>query len=217
MARSRIELMPGERMVIHSHPHWWYFWKQMLEGIGLLVLGLLALSFDDALGTIFRWLTVAGAIGFLAHLAYEFAQWRTSDFAVTTKRVVYNSGLIHQHGTSIPLNRVNNVNFSQSLIARILGNGTLTIESAGDTGDSVFENIPNPTGVRSTIFQQIEADGDANAERDAAAIARAVGANGPVPEPNAAARLEQLEQLRAIGRLTDAEYTAKREEILRDL
>jgi len=47
-------------------------------------------------------------------------------------------------GVSIPLNRINNVNFDQSLIARLLNNGIVTIESAGETGDSVFENIRDP-------------------------------------------------------------------------
>jgi uncharacterized membrane protein YdbT with pleckstrin-like domain len=217
MPASRVELMPNEQMVIHSNPHWWYFWKQFAEGIGVLVLGLLSLSFDGGLGTLFWWLTVIAGIGFVGHLIYEFLQWRSTDFAVTTKRVVYNSGLFHQQGTSIPLNRVNNVNFSQSMIAKLLKNGTLTIESAGDTGDSVFENIPNPTEVRTLIFSQIDADTAASSDRDAQAIAQAMGGRAPSGSPSATERLDQLEQLRSTGRLTDAEYEAKRQEILGDL
>ena len=29
-----MDLMPGEEMVLHSHPHWWYFWKQVAAGVG---------------------------------------------------------------------------------------------------------------------------------------------------------------------------------------
>lgn len=213
--------MSGERMIIHSNPHWWYFWKQLLEGTGVVVLALLALAFDGIWSTLFWWLTIIAGIAFAAHLIYEFMHWRTTEFAVTSKRVAFNSGLLHQTGVAIPLNRINNVNFSQSMMARTLNNGTLTIESAGDTGDSVFENIPDPRDVRSTIFAQIEADDDAASQRDAQAIAEAMGSPGatdsPSASPSASTRLDQLEKLRQAGRLTDAEYAAKREEILRDL
>ncbi|MBB2989841.1 hypothetical protein FHR72_001304 [Mycolicibacterium iranicum] len=39
----------------------------------------------------------------------------------------------------------------------------------------------------------------------------------PAPEPTTAQRLQQLETLRATGSITDAEYTAKRQEIIADL
>ncbi len=79
---------------------------------------------------------------------YQFAQWQTTRFAVTDQRVAYQSGFLRRRGVSIPLNRVNNVNFEQNLVARMLNNGTVTIESAGETGDSVFENIPDPEKVQ---------------------------------------------------------------------
>jgi len=42
MLGSDIEVMPGEEMVIASNPHWFYFWKQVAAGIG--VIGLLLLQ-----------------------------------------------------------------------------------------------------------------------------------------------------------------------------
>ena len=62
--------------------------------------------------------------------------------------------------------------------------GDLLIESAGETGDSVFENIPDPERVRTVIFAQMEADEQADSHRDAAAIREAESAVAllrPVP------------------------------------
>jgi uncharacterized membrane protein YdbT with pleckstrin-like domain len=214
--------MPGERMVLHAHPHWWFFWKQVLAGVGVLLLAWLYAISDGALGTFLGWVTLIAFVVWLVNTAYQFVQWQTTRFAVTDQRVAYQSGFFHRRGVSIPLARVNNVNFEQTLIARILGNGVVTIESAGETGDSVFENIPNPEQVRRTIFHEMEADEASDSERDAAALARAMQKHAPAtsPEsgqPSAQDRLRQLEELRAEGMVSDDEYAAKRAAILDDL
>ena len=120
-------------------------------------------------------------------------------------------------GVSIPLNRINNVNFDQSLIARLLNNGIVTIESAGETGDSVFENIRDPEHVRGVIFQQVQADEQADSERDAAALAQVMQQRVPPAEPSTLStqeRLHQLNELRNAGLVSDEEFARKRAEIL---
>ncbi len=215
----QLDLMPGETMVLHSHPHWWYFWKQVLSGVGIIVLLIVAIWAKGAVATVLLWTTAIAFVVWLATTAYEFVQWQTTRFAITDQRVAYQSGFFRRKGVSIPLNRVNNVNFEQSMIARLLGNGTLTIESAGETGDSVFENIPDPDRVRSLIFQQVQAHSNNQAERDAAAMARAMQTDAAAPDSHGSIeeRLAKLEQLRTAGAITDDEYAKKRDEILGSL
>lgn len=206
-------------MAMHSHPHWWFFWKQVLSGVGILVLFALWISASGGVATALQWVTIIAFIVWLLDTIYEFAQWQTTRFAVTDQRVAYQSGFFRRKGVSIPLNRVNNVNFEQGMIARILGNGTLTIESAGETGDSVFQNIPDPEGVRSLIFQQMDAYGNSQADRDAAAMARAMkpGTADPESKKTVEERLAKLDQLRDSGAVTTDEYAAKRADILGSL
>ena len=47
-----IDLMPDEKMVLASNPHWFYFWKQVAAGIGLLLLLLLLWTVDTDAGVI---------------------------------------------------------------------------------------------------------------------------------------------------------------------
>jgi uncharacterized membrane protein YdbT with pleckstrin-like domain len=158
----------------------------------------------------------------MVNTIYQFVQWQTTRFAITDQRVAYQSGIFRRRGVSIPLNRVNNVNFEQSFIARMLNNGIVTIESAGETGDSVFENIPDPENVRALIFAGVEQDEQRDSDRDAAALAKAMQQH--VPPPPAASsdkspqeRLAALDDLKAQGLVDEAEYTAKRQQILDEL
>jgi uncharacterized membrane protein YdbT with pleckstrin-like domain len=215
----QLELMPNERMVLHAHPHWWYFWKQVLAGVVLLVAFVARWWVGDGFASVLGWVVVIGGIVWLANTAYAFVQWQTTRFAVTNERVAYQSGIIRRRGVSIPLNRINNVNFEQGLIARMLNNGIVTIESAGETGDSVFENVRDPSHVRGTIFEQIQADEQADSDRDAAALARAMNqqTTRAAATPSAQERLKQLDELKSQGLLSDEEFARKRAQILDEL
>jgi uncharacterized membrane protein YdbT with pleckstrin-like domain len=218
MASAGFDLMPGEKMVLFSHPHWWYFWKQVVGGLVIFGVLLLAMWAGGFLETTLLWIAGIGFILWVLDTIYEFVNWRTTRFAVTDQRVAYQSGFFRRKGVSIPLNRVNNVNFEQTMIERLLGNGTLTIESAGETGDSVFENIPDPDEVRSVIFREVQGHGDAQSERDAAALARAMRTDGPAEAQDSIEdRLAQLDRLRDSGTITDEEYQSKRADILGSL
>ena len=220
MAAAQLDLMPGEHMVLSGNPHWWYFWKQVVAGIGVLALLFLLFSIDSEwVSTAITWVSTLAFVVWLANTIYALVQWRTTRFAVTDQRVAYQSGIIRRSGVSIPLNRINNVNFEQSLIARVLNNGVVTIESAGETGDSVFENIPNPEKVRTVIFGQMEADEQADSDRDAAAIRDALQGQslGGSSGPTAQSRLDELEELHRRGSVSDEEFDIKRRQIVEDL
>ncbi len=218
-----IDLMPDEKMILASNPHWFYFWKQVAAAAGVLLLLLLLWTVDaDWLDTVIGWITLIAFIVLILDTIYEFVQWQTTRFAITDQRVAYQSGIFRRRGVSIPLNRINNVNFEQSFIARILNNGVVTIESAGETGDSVFENIPDPEKVRTLIFAQVEADEQRDSDRDAASLAKAMREHvetnpqapaGPTPQE----RLAALEDMKEQGLVNDAEYATKRQQILDEL
>ncbi len=223
MSATSIDLMPDEKLVLASNPHWFYFWKQFISGavfIGLLLL--LRWVNLDWLDSFLRWILLFAVVVFIFMSIYDFVQWRTTKFAITDQRVAYQSGILRRRGVSIPLNRINNVNFDQGAIARLFNNGIVTIESAGETGDSVFENVPNPEHVRSLIFGEIQADEQRDSDRDATALAKAMQEHmaSPAstdPPPTVQERLAQLDALRAQGHISDTEYDEKRRAILDSL
>jgi uncharacterized membrane protein YdbT with pleckstrin-like domain len=109
----------------------------------------------------------------------------------------------------IPLERINNINFHQRLIDRIIGAGDLDIESAGKDGQSHFDFIRHPDGVQHEIYRQMEAR-----NMPVAMVQQVPAAAAPSPATAVPEQIEQLARLRDQGHITDAEFEAKKAELL---
>ena len=76
---------------------------------------------------------------------------------ITSDRIIFRTGVFAKHGIEIPLERVNNVIFHQSVIERMLGCGDLLIESGGETGQQRFTEVKDPDRVQALIHTQVDA------------------------------------------------------------
>jgi uncharacterized membrane protein YdbT with pleckstrin-like domain len=196
----------GETLALDLRPHWWYFSRNILTGIPLFVVLVLAFQVDSQ---IVRWAVGLIVIAWAVWLTLKYFQWRMTYFVVTSRRVIYRTGVVSKHGVEIPLERINNINFHQRIIDRIIGAGDLDIESAGKDGQSHFDFIRHPDGVQHEIYRQMETRNMPVAMMQQAA---------PAATPSAAAvpdQIEQLARLRDQGHITAAEYEAKKAELLR--
>ena len=112
----------------------------------------------------------------LALAVWPFLVWRTTHYVFTNERVIMRHGVFSREGRDIPLNRVNDVSFQHSFFERMLGTGTLTIESAGERGQVVLTEIPRVEKVQSELYELVEADHEAHTfdDGDAEAIARSI-------------------------------------------
>jgi membrane protein YdbS with pleckstrin-like domain len=100
---------------------------------------------------------VLGVAVLLATVAGRVLRWSTTHFVLTTERLIFRSGVVAKFGREIPLERINDVTFSQSLFERLIGAGDLLLESAGEHGQSRFSNIRDPEAVQLEIYRQMEA------------------------------------------------------------
>ena len=71
-------------------------------------------------------------------------------------RLIFQKGVVGKSGIQIPLERVNNVNFNQTVFERLLGAGDLLIESGGEDGQSRYTDIRHPDRVQRLIHAQME-------------------------------------------------------------
>jgi uncharacterized membrane protein YdbT with pleckstrin-like domain len=199
-------LQDGETLVLDLRPHWWYFSRNILTGIPLAIILILVLNKvdTDTVGSAVRWLVALVTVAWAIWLLLKWFQWRMTYFVVTSRRVIYRHGVISKRGVEIPLERINNINFHQRVIDRIIGAGDLDIESAGRDGQSHFDFIRHPDGVQHEIYRQMETRNMPVAMAPAPTTPTA-----SVPE-----QIEQLARLRDQGRITDAEYEAKKAELL---
>ncbi|MGE3620790.1 MAG: PH domain-containing protein [Acidimicrobiia bacterium] len=203
-------LNEGESKVLDLHPHWFFFVRSIGALVVALVLAGLVLA-NDLPGAVDA---IVGVLVLLAlgWFAVDYARWATTNFVVTSDRLIYRHGVIAKHGIEIPLERVNTVFFSQSIFERMLGTGDLTIESAGERGTQAFSNVRKPSEVQNEIYRQMEANENRKFDR-----VRAPAPPGPVapPAPSIPDQIAQLDELRRQGLLSDQEFQDKKAELLR--
>jgi uncharacterized membrane protein YdbT with pleckstrin-like domain len=198
----------GETVALDLRPHWWYFSRNIFTGIPLaiLVIIVLANTHGDAQKYL-GWLMAILVIAWAAWLVLKYFQWTMTYFVVTSRRVVYRTGVVSKRGVEIPLERINNINFHQRIIDRIIGAGDLDIESAGKDGQTHFDFIRHPDGVQHEIYRQMEF-------RNMPQSPSAVAAPAPTPASSVPEQIEQLARLRDQGHITPEEYELKKNQLL---
>jgi len=196
-------LNENEDIVLDLHPHWVFFIKSGLLFIAAVVVGVLILTWDgapDVLGLGSGALILAA----LLWLGFTYLSWVTTNFVITTDRLIYRHGILSKHGIEIPLDRVNTVFFSQSILERAVGSGDLVIESAGELGRQNFSNVRKPSAVQNEIHKQMEANENRKFDR-----VNAPRADHSIPE-----QIAQLDDLRQRGTISQAEFDQKKQDLL---
>jgi uncharacterized membrane protein YdbT with pleckstrin-like domain len=196
-------LLDGEDVALDLRPHWWFFAGPLAAGLSVVVLFFLATRLDgDAARA--AWVMVAVAVVVWAlWLVVRLARWMTTHFVVTSDRLIFRTGVLAKHGRDIPLERINDITSHRTLFERLIGAGDLLIESAGERGQQVFADIPHPDRVQREIYAQMEG----NAARMAGAPRAAAG-------PSVTDQIAALADLRDRGAISDAEYAAKKAQLL---
>jgi membrane protein YdbS with pleckstrin-like domain len=203
-------LVPGEELVLDLRPHWIALVLPTLATIGVVIVGFWLISKFD--GTVNWVVLVAMAILLIVYPIRRLVWWLTSYFVVTSDRLIHREGWIAKHSMEIPLEAINDVRFRQTVFERVIGAGTLVVQSASESGREEFKAIRNPEEVQKTIYHQ----GEMNQQR----MFRPSGTTAASPPPgvpmapSTVSELERLADLRAKGVLTEAEFQAQKARIL---
>jgi uncharacterized membrane protein YdbT with pleckstrin-like domain len=192
-----------ETMALDLHPHWWYFSEPVLALFGSIVFGIVTrIVTDGDTKDALSWIAIVLIIVSALWLIFRYAKWATTNFVITSDRIIFRSGVIAKSGIEIPLERVNNVLFNQSIFERLLGAGDLLIESGGEAGQQRFTDIRRPERVQNLIHAQMEV----NESR------RFSGLGGG--ESDVATQLEKLEGMLERGTLTRDEFDDQKRKLL---
>ena len=137
-----------------------------------------------------------------------FLKWWFTLYVLTTERLITRTGIIARSGIEIPLENINNVLFNQNILERVLQSGDLLIESAGESGQSEFSNIPHPEEFQSLLYRTREEQGRRTAAEESAIAADFT--RDPTEQ------LERAVRLHRDGVLSDEEFEAMKRTILGD-
>jgi uncharacterized membrane protein YdbT with pleckstrin-like domain len=84
---------------------------------------------------------------------WPFLVWRYTLHVITTRRLILRSGVFNRQGHDMPLTRLNDVSFQHTFWERLLGCGTLVVESAGERGQLTLTDIPKVELVQRTLYR----------------------------------------------------------------
>lgn len=161
MAYPEDTLAPDEELLLHTHPH-----PKMLVAPALLFLlgtalasflaglasahlsfGLLRQGALIAIGAAWLVLTVLRGVG-------RLVEWKSTHFVITDRRVLVREGVLTHSGRDIPLSRISSVQFRNDLFDRMLGTGTLIIDSSSQE-PLEYGDIPQVERVHSLLYHEI--------------------------------------------------------------
>lgn len=137
-------LLPGEVVTYRTRLHWKLFVMPVL--IALLMASAIVWALS-ASKTLYAIPPAVIALGVL------FAAWirrRSSEFAVTNKRVIIKLGVTTTRSMELLLSKVEGITVTQSLMGRLFGYGEIVVTGSGGTQEP-FDNIQSPLDFRQAV------------------------------------------------------------------
>lgn len=152
--RERRYLAEGENMALSVRRHWTMFLRSAVQSLGVLVGAFVldSLTSDPngagALDPVWAYASAAAVLFF----AWQVLNWWLTSLVVTDHRVFEVTGLLTRNVASMPLSKMTDITYHQSLAGRILRYGELILESAGqEQALSHITHLPDPLDFYRTV------------------------------------------------------------------
>ncbi len=152
---------PGEEIFFHGHPSWRSLALFYAKGLVVVLLG------GVIAGVVTRisahhvqagWVSVAVVVVFLALLVIGQIRRIGTTYSITNQRLTIQTGILSRDVHQTRLERIQNVNSSQSLFERLLRIGSVEFDTAGESQfDFAFRGVGNPSGIVRTVDRALHA------------------------------------------------------------
>lgn len=111
---------------------------------------------DQGWPTILGYLPLVVALGGIAYAAYTYLNWLRLLYVITDEEIYVKIGLVSRDVTQVPLSRVQNTVYQQSVLERLLSYGDVNVYTAGThTEDITLWKVPRPERIKGTLTAQI--------------------------------------------------------------
>jgi uncharacterized membrane protein YdbT with pleckstrin-like domain len=214
MAFPKGLLGSDEELILDLHPHWLALIRPVITTALIFVAMGVALAYVPSwsfAGWIKLGIVVLALALFFGKPVPRVVAWLTSQFVVTTGRVIHRSGLLSKRSMEIPLESITDVRFDQGVLERLVGAGSLILESPGEYGEERFSHVARPERVRRTIYELTEEN-----RRKMAPVTPLTPVPPPsrAPSTSVADEIAKLARLRQQGILTEQEFQAQKARLL---
>ncbi len=206
----RTALKKDEQILVIIRQHWI---KLVLPVFAWLVLStLLIVWLQNSTALI---ITLAAALYPIA----AYLNWKNNLWCVTSLRVVDESGFFSRYSKESPLDKINNVEYDQSIWGRILGYGNVDIQTAAEMGETTYSMIHRPKLLKDTITHAQEEYKKAQINKQATQLAEAIAKSAAAAQPSQQMIADELQKLFSLfrqGAITEEEYITQKSRLLKN-
>ncbi|MCU1692915.1 MAG: hypothetical protein JWM64_2006 [Frankiales bacterium] len=149
-----MRLADGEELVLDVRTHG----KALVLPVLALLVVLAVLGYAEARlePAAARVVAAAVAVLLLVRLSLvPWLRWQCTRFVLTDERISLRRGVLRRTGRDVPLSRVEEVTFSQTLLQRLQGCGSLQVE-AGEADSVVVADLPHVEAVQRAVYRQLD-------------------------------------------------------------
>jgi len=200
---------PGEKKLIIIRQHWL---KLALPFLAWFMLAVLLLVFikNYRVDLIIILLTALYPL-------IEYINWKNNLWCVTNLRVVDESGFFTRYSKESPLDKINNVEYDQSIWGRLFGFGNVDIQPAAESGETSYQLIHHPKLLKDTITHAQEEYKKKQVSDQATQLVQAIAKTNMGTQPSQqmiADELHKLFELLQKGAITQEEYLGQKNKLM---
>ena len=204
----RTVLKKDEKILLITRQHWL---RLVLPFFAWLLLTIILIW----------WLnnTTAYIIILLAALypLIEYVNWRHNLWCVTNLRVVDETGFFTRYSKESPLDKINNVEYDQSIWGRLFGYGNVDIQTAAELGETKYQLIRHPKLLKDSITHAQEEYKKMQITNQATQLAEAIARTNTGIKPSQQMIADELDKLFSLlqkGAITQEEYLAQKGKLM---
>lgn len=159
-----LKLGPGEQIVFEGHPSWRAILTFYLKGIVITgVLIALVVLWGETIGdgVSSGAVVLVALVGSAVTVIAGFLKRVSTRYTITNRRLHIKHGIVSRDVQETKIERVQDVNYSQSILQRVLQIGDVDFDTAAHDpdGDFVFAGVADPEDVVDRVHRATEPGG----------------------------------------------------------
>ncbi len=198
----KTQLKKDEKIILITRLHW-------LTLAGPFLIMLICTIFGIWIG---NYALIVPLISIL-YFIYEIVKRKNNLWVVTNLRVIDEFGVFSNNTKESPLDKINNVSYRQSFLGKMLGYGSVEIQTAAEIGSTTYNSVANPGKLKDSITNMQEEYKKQQITNQASELAKAI-IGQQYSKTDLATEIEKLYELKQKGILTEEEYTNRKRKIL---
>ena len=204
----RTKLKKDEEIMLLTKKHWLPI---IIYPLCLMLMATVLAFKVDFLSRYFSYLGLSTVF----FLLYKILERSYNTWIVSNLRVIEETGIFTRTTMECPLDKINNVSYSQNIWGRIFGFGNVVIQTAAQHGATIYYNVEHPQLLKETITTMQE-EYRRFAWRDQTEAITRLFSNEikNSADISVGAEIEKLYELKQKGILTESEYNSLKYKIL---